>query len=56
MAAIGLGDTVDVMLKGDRTVEAKIMKTVYNVLSERWESIELGQELLKLSDYIAKVR
>ena len=56
MAAIGLGDTVDVMLKGGRTVEAKIMKTVYNVLSERWESIELGQELLKLSDYIAKTR
>ena len=56
MSAIGLGDTVDVMLKGGRTVEAKIMKTVYNVLSERWESIELGQELLKLSDYIAKTR
>ena len=56
MAAIGLGDTVDVMLKGGRTVEAKIMKTVYNVLSERWESIELGQELLKLSDCIVKTR
>lgn len=56
MSAIGLGDTVDVMLKGGRTIEAKIMKTVYNVLSERWESIELGQELLKLSDYIAKTR
>ena len=56
MAAIGLGDTVDVMLKGGRTVEAEITKTDYDSLAERWVSIELGKEVLKLSDLIAKVR
>lgn len=54
MTAIGMGDTVDVELKGGRTVEAKIISTSFNSLSERWESIELGHEKLKLADYIAK--
>ena len=54
MGAVGMGDTVDVELKGGRTVEAKIIATTFNCLSERWESIELGHEKLKLSDYIAK--
>lgn len=54
MTAIGMGDTVDVELKGGRTVEAKIIATTFNSLSERWESIELGHEKLKLSDYIVK--
>ena len=53
---VGLGDTVDVMLKGGRTVEAKITKTVFDSLSERWTSIELGKEKLMLSKYIAKTR
>lgn len=56
MTAVGLGDTVDVMLKGGRTVEAKITKTVFDSLTERWESVELGKERLKLADYIAKKR
>ena len=56
MSAVGLGDTVDVMLKGGRTVEAKITKTVFDSLSERWTSIELGKEKLMLSKYIAKTR
>lgn len=54
MSAVGMGDTVDVELKGGRTVEAKIISTSFNSLSERWESIELGHEKLKLADYIAK--
>lgn len=56
MAAIGLGDTVDVELKGGRTVEAKITATSFDSLAERWVSIELGKEKLKLADYIAKRR
>ena len=56
MAEVGLGDTVDVILKGGRTVEAKITKTTYDVLAERWESVVLGKEKLQLSDYIAKPR
>ena len=54
MSAIGLGDTVDVALKGGRAVEAKIIAATYDSLAERWESIELGHEQLKLSDYIAR--
>lgn len=54
MTAVGMGDTVDVELKGGRTVEAKIIATAFDSLSERWKSIELGHEKLKLSDYIAK--
>ena len=56
MSEIGLGDTVDVMLKGGRTVEARLTKTTFNSLAERWESIEIGEEKLKLSNYIAKRR
>lgn len=54
MTAIGMGDTVDVELKGGRTVEAKIIATAFDCLAERWESIELGHEKLKLSDYIVR--
>jgi phage-related protein len=56
MTALGLGDTVDVMLKGGRTVEAKITATEFDCLAERWTSIELGEERMKLADYIAKKR
>jgi len=56
MREIGLGDTVDVMLKGGRTVEAKITTTTFDCLAERWTAIELGHEKLKLSDYIANRR
>lgn len=56
MQEIGLGDTVDVMLKGGRTVEAKITKTSFDCLAERWNGIELGKERIKLADYIAKRR
>lgn len=56
MREIGIGDTVDVMLKGGRTVEAKITATTFDCLAERWTAIELGEEKLKLSDYIAKRR
>lgn len=43
MQEIGLGDTVDVMLKGGRTVEAKITATTFDSLAERWTAIELGE-------------
>lgn len=56
MSEIGLGDTVDVMLKGGRTVEARVTKTSFDSLAERWTSIELGKEKMKLSNYIAKTR
>lgn len=56
MQELGLGDTVDVMLKGGRTVEARITKTEFDSLAERWNSIELGYEKMKLSNYIAKTR
>lgn len=56
MSAVGLGDTVDVELKSGRTVEARITKTSYDSLAERWTSITLGNEILKVSDLIAKVR
>ena len=56
MSAVGLGDTVDVELKSGRTVEARITKTSYDSLAERWTSITLGDEILKVSDLIAKVR
>lgn len=56
MQELGLGDTVDVMLKGGRTVEARITKTQFDCLAERWTSIELGYEKIKLSNYISKTR
>jgi phage-related protein len=56
MAQLNLGDTVDVELKGGRTVEARITKTQFDCLAERWKSLELGQEKLMLSNYIAKRR
>jgi phage-related protein len=54
MKEIGLGDTINVVLKGGRTVEAKITKTVYDSLAERWESVTLGEEKLSLATIIAK--
>lgn len=54
MQEIGLGDTVDVMLKGGRTVEAKITATTFDCLAERWTAIELGEEKLTLTDYLVK--
>lgn len=54
MAAVGLGDTIDVMLKSGRTVEAKITETSFDSLSERWTSITLGKEKLTLADYIVR--
>lgn len=54
MTAVGLGDVIDVALKGGRTAEAKITKTEYDCLAERWNGIELGEEKLKLSNYIAR--
>lgn len=56
MSAVGLGDTVDVELKSGRTVEARITQTSFDSLAERWTSITLGNEKLKISDLIAKVR
>ena len=56
MSAVGLGDTVDVELKSGRIIEARITKTSYDSLAERWTSITLGNEILKVSDLIAKVR
>ena len=56
MGAVGLGDTVDVELKSGRIVEARVTKTGYDSLAERWTSITLGNEKLKVSDLIAKVR
>ena len=56
MSAVGLGDTVDVELKSGRIVEARITKTSYDSLAERWTSVTLGNEILKVSDLIAKVR
>ena len=54
MQEIGLGDTVDVMLKGGQTVEAKITATTFDCLAERWTAIELGEEKLTLTDYLLK--
>lgn len=56
MKEIGLGDTIDTELKGGRLVEARVTKTVFDSLSERWVSIELGHAKRKLADYIAKRR
>lgn len=56
MSAVGLGDTVDVELKSGRTVEARITQTSFDSLAERWTSITIGNEKLKISDLIAKVR
>lgn len=54
MKAVGLGDTIDVLLKSGRTVEAKITATAFDSLAERWTSITLGKEKLTLADYIVR--
>ena len=56
MTAVGLCDTVNVMLKGGRVVNAKITKTTYDFLHERWVSIELGKARLNLADIIKRRR
>ena len=56
MKAVGLGDTVDIFLKSGHTVEARIIKTEFDALAERWNSLEIGQERLKLADIIVKKR
>lgn len=56
MQEVGLCDIIDVGLKGGRTVEAQITKTEFDCLAERWSSVELGEEKLKISNYILKKR
>lgn len=56
MKEIELGDTVTVVLKGGNTATARITKTVFDSLAERWNSIEVGEENIKLSKYVAKRR
>lgn len=56
MKEIELGDTVTVVLKNGRTATARIIKTVFDSLAERWNNIEIGETKVKLSKYIAKRR
>jgi phage-related protein len=55
MAELGMDDTVTVMIndKGDTTT-AKIVKTEFDSLRERWNLLELGTLKTKLSDYILR--
>ncbi len=54
MKEIALGDTVNIILKSGHTVEARITKTDFDVLAERWNTLEIGQQRILLSEYIAK--
>ncbi|MEE0873959.1 MAG: phage tail spike protein [Ruminococcus sp.] len=56
MSAVGLCDTINVRLKGGRMVQAKITKTVYDSLHERWEAIELGKARMNLADIVKRKR
>lgn len=56
MKEVGLCDTVDVLLKSGRTVTAKITKTEFDSLRERWNAIELGKAKLNLTSYISRRR
>lgn len=56
MKELALGDTVNIILRGGQTVEARITKTVFDSLAERWENLEIGQQRLILSKFIAKTR
>ena len=56
MSAVGLCDTINVRLKGGRVVQAKITKTVFDVLHERWEAIELGKARMNLADIVKRKR
>ncbi len=53
MKYIGLCDTVNVDANGE-FLTAKIIKTEYDALLERWEKLELGTPKSRLSDYIIK--
>lgn len=56
MKEIALGDTIDIFLKGGRTVEARIIKTDFDALAERWTGLEIGKQQILLSNFIAKTR
>ena len=56
MKELAIGDTVNIILRGGQTVEARITKTVFDSLAERWENLEIGQQRLLLSNFIAKTR
>ena len=52
MKEIGLADTVDVITDFENNkVVAKVVKTEYDCLLERWNKLELGRIKTKLSDY-----
>ena len=55
---VGMGDTVTVKHpKLGISVKARVIKTVYNVLTEKYEKIELGQAKSTLSDtFTTKIR
>lgn len=53
MKQIGLCDSIYVDVN-DEKIRAKIVKTEYDVLLERWNKLELGNFKSKLSDYIIK--
>lgn len=55
---VGMGDTVTVKHpKLGISVQARVIKTVYNVLTEKYEKIELGKAKSTLSDtFTAKIR
>lgn len=55
---VGMGDTVTVKHpKLGISVHARVIKTVYNVLTEKYEKIELGKAKSTLSDtFTAKIR
>lgn len=56
MKEIELGDTIDVFLKDGRTIEARVTKTEFDSLAERWTNLEIGKQQVLLSNYIAKTR
>lgn len=55
---VGMGDTVTVKHpKLGISVQARVIKTVYNVLTEKYEKIELGKAKSTLSDtFTSKIR
>lgn len=55
---VGMGDTVTVKHpKLGISVQARVIKTVYNVLTEKYEKIELGKAKSTLSDtFTAKIK
>lgn len=53
MLGLHLCDSVYVDTEND-SLQAKIIKTDYDFVLERWNSLELGTPKSKLSDYIVK--